>query len=1734
MLGLSNTSLLSTTASPQPNRQKHAARQERIDAQRQAAAAALEEEQHEADHFYDDDEGGGEKYSEWPDQRGGDPHRRGAGPPKNASKNAAARKKPLKGKKGGFPDEEERLVRLERAAHNKQLQQLQFQQQWDGVGMVGGYNPQGSFAASVVSNSESDFMARAAQMGDPVALDAMDSLLSNNSLEGFPVTDKVTHDKLSGALKQRVQQLEKQLLQHQTAAERKDNEIDRLAERLKRATHDLDHARKWGQGEIQRIKDEHEMDVIRLREQHAKQMAAIAMAPEPSSAAWVGGPGAGSSPSKQSSDAFQANRQLLEQLEVLRSEQRTQLMRFSDERRALQAEASSKLLAQERQLKSDVSDLRSQVTALEDRVTHYSDEASAAKSKAESLQVMCRQLEQARLDAVEQQGKLRADLKNMQQSVNASYRLESQQGMTVGVDADTQIRLNEAKSDARSRQLVNKVDFLKAQLAAEQASADEMREAAAQNQRKIDDMREDFRSKIKEVEAMKHYAVEEAEKRVEATYESRMAELTTLQSKMMMMQGQLQDAFQDGALLKQREEQAKSSAARANSQQSILRAEIEQLKVQLSEVKLELEDSLAAGSSKQGNDAVIRRLDNERQYLKSQLASEITHKNEMQNALAQCNHQLNEVQRQWKTDVETLREQITNDKNEAVTAEQRLQSSHITLEAEIARLEGSNRDLKDAFVKCRDQVRMEQLAMENATSVNRRLQEQLESTKSDLQRIKQVEEQSADAHRQQIAALKGAMTESEARNTKSTNKLKEELSTQYLLNSAAQMDSMQLRNSFQEERRALQRRGGAGRIVEILGRWQQHRMSHALRVWSTNTTLLDVAKQFRGHVNELMKDTLAEVRAEKESALQNLTSEMLAVQEARVRELRTQFDEESAALQQHHEEDKRTEIEKVHVELQQHLEEVEAHWNAEIDACKSDGEAALEAARTQCELQMQESEERCQLTLDDARVEHALATKEAIERTTMAMSQQWSETMEKELAGLAGRHRQEMVELMSEHALASNTAAKQGKATVEATRQEMLRMQEQALERQQERFVEETQALREQFRADAEASIARYQAQCDDEMAQARQLLHEQTEQRIREMRVTWTEERDELLRKAREDHDATLVEKIDAHGKFVEVERVRAVKLEASKWRQALKDAEHRFELEVSKARAEGRADKEKSTREQLAADAHTHELDLQAAASKHAEHVRSIVLEHEAELAKQAREFCQLQQEAERKAEALTKDALAREFGDRMKVAVEEAWTDSAKVWGAKLKKEEDRLEKFKSDVSSQIQQLAQERNDLQERVNQSDDMIRRMEVMNRTEVDNLRRDFNDEREMTELKFKNAKKLALKDLAEEQTATLDSLEEKYKDIADARVKREKEKMSADMSKQIAQLQDESEQLITGLEAAIGNLKEEKLALSEQLEKTATKLEDTEDSLFDLQQESKRRSLEHSIQAWRTCISVENMRERFKEGMDKFDEERLESEARMQRDFQRAMNEMTLAAMKLSALLMDIEEIRKKTHNTLVGYKSEELIEKRTLIKVLERDLERMTMEKDSLEEQRDLAEEEMESLEGQVRELEEQIREHNRTSAMQNGRINVAHARKKRRLDTELERILESIEQKRINITDTDDKVNDKGKQRDEKEAEMVQLEKELVSILVEQQRKVLSNIELLRGTTEEKTKLVCHVARLPYPPLVNPSIVDVEEMMRKDAEGRKSQEAQEAENNALEEDKKRKAEKRTTGKK
>jgi hypothetical protein len=60
--------------------------------------------------------------------------------------------------------------------------------------------------------------------------------------------------------------------------------------------------------------------------------------------------------------------------------------------------------------------------------------------------------------------------------------------------------------------------------------------------------------------------------------------------------------------------------------------------------------------------------------------------------------------------------------------------------------------------------------------------------------------------------------------------------------------------------------------------------------------------------------------------------------------------------------------------------------------------------------------------------------------------------------------------------------------------------------------------------------------------------------------------------------------------------------------------------------------------------------------------------------------------------------------------------------------------------------------------------------------------------------------------------------------------------------------------------------------------------------------------------------------------------------------------NEMVFAALTLAELLTKVEVMRKRTHKILTNYRIDELLEKRTQIRVLEKDFERLTIKKDAL----------------------------------------------------------------------------------------------------------------------------------------------------------------------------------------
>ena len=100
-----------------------------------------------------------------------------------------------------------------------------------------------------------------------------------------------------------------------------------------------------------------------------------------------------------------------------------------------------------------------------------------------------------------------------------------------------------------------------------------------------------------------------------------------------------------------------------------------------------------------------------------------------------------------------------------------------------------------------------------------------------------------------------------------------------------------------------------------------------------------------------------------------------------------------------------------------------------------------------------------------------------------------------------------------------------------------------------------------------------------------------------------------------------------------------------------------------------------------------------------------------------------------------------------------------------------------------------------------------------------------------------------------------------------------------------------------------------------------------------------------------------------------------------------------------------------------------------------------------------------EMAELEGSLKAVENEMRDMTRSSAVRNGRVDPSFLRKKKAVDRRFELLLRNISEKREVITTTEQKLYVYDEKKEEKESQLKSLETDLVSLLVQQQKRMLS---------------------------------------------------------------------------
>ena len=172
-----------------------------------------------------------------------------------------------------------------------------------------------------------------------------------------------------------------------------------------------------------------------------------------------------------------------------------------------------------------------------------------------------------------------------------------------------------------------------------------------------------------------------------------------------------------------------------------------------------------------------------------------------------------------------------------------------------------------------------------------------------------------------------------------------------------------------------------------------------------------------------------------------------------------------------------------------------------------------------------------------------------------------------------------------------------------------------------------------------------------------------------------------------------------------------------------------------------------------------------------------------------------------------------------------------------------------------------------------------------------------------------------------------------------------------------------------------------------------------------------------------------------------------------------------------LEQRIMDMEDTiksyqtqRKLVQDVLVSHSRDVLLRQKAKSREVLSQLDAIGAERQALQEKRQRSEEERGELENQIRALEAKMQQHSQTSSLQGGRINIAHARKKRSLDEAYDILLDKLESNREEMSSIDDGLKEVLDRKEIQEERRKETERALVEILLDQSKKV---IQILNGT-------------------------------------------------------------------
>lgn len=1492
------------------------------------------------------------------------------------------------------------------------------------------------------------------------------------------------------------------------------------------------------------------MEILRLREQFNKEKSillsnASSIASNISNASMP----SPSRPMKASLPSEGSNKIMFEQMESLRQELKRQQETAMQERKSMLAQHQHELQVLEKRFKQEIYELKTKNSHLDDQIQHLQEDIQHMQQDYSNLQVQKDFLETHKHQLQQESVKLRNDLKSMNQSLQSSYRLDSNAtanlmgGGSMGSpsslhstggknnpfastasvasnlpnDIDAAMKLHDAKYDAKIRQLTHKIDFFKSQLEIEKKLNDENKQMIQQHEQEIFALQQAQEMKLQDMKHLYEKQMHTLEEKQSIYQEYKQKEYNTLQSQYSILLQQQQDHMHVLTSVKEKEESYIQQIQKLQLLLTNTKTEYEILQKENMKFQEDKKVDISKENQKLQQENIIRRLDNERQYLKNQLTSEITLKNDLQSMITNLQTQLNDVSNQWTKDVNQL-------KDEKLVLEQQKSSSLSALQQEISILKqekqsigGQQQDLKTGYTKIREQLRVLQVEMESK-------QAECERYKKTLVQLTEELEYKDHKRHEDAAQQEKSYKQYDLLLQEQSKHYQKEMDEKMSLYQSMVKESDQMQETIKAQKEIIdnidlqiKQHVGVQRMVTVFSNYQWIRKQQMWKKWSQSVLLQNIASQFKGQVEKLMKKAkedhdkalqkavqqqkeislqekqraLQEQQQRHEVALEGLTDKLTNECETKMEQMQKQFDELKEQLEADHQYDLQQLSTQFQTQFQAFTTESEEERDELIRKMEEKHDLVIaqlhEEFRYATEQRQQEWEKKVQDTIK--------AKDEEIQQNISHTKEEGRAAMEVALQQKKQQHDKQMQQLRDE--------AKQQQAKA------LAQLAEELGKKQEEAMNEKTREFQEQLEKTLQHA--------EEMLVSLKNELREHEEERIRELRVLWEEEFDEkMIVKHHEFEDQFKIKEMQLQEKLTG-ELETKMKLEAKKWKQIMKENEKNMDLEKEQL--------ELSLVEKLMKQftIEKEQLHLSFELEKHQMkgEFEKLKLVFREQLAEEFAEEKVLLKQEEMKKQKDLKEAMEIQFQIQLNEKLSFQANDLEKLHRKVLQQQEDKYTLLQQDYLLQMQLFTEEQKKLQGEVNTKNTEIgalkQEMEEKVHAAESKAAKEMEVQSSQWTVQMNTLKMTMMNNFAEEKNVLQANYarELKYMQDKDARYLEEQQEIwrrhQEDMIEGLKQTNTKETQLI----------KQEYTEAKSMLDLFQKKVEELEDTIYDAQKTIKGLNREKSFELWKLATKYMTYRQKsgqYIKDLEATHEETLTKERKAtELQYQDALFQFNRISNYLEEFTMKIVNITNQYFTN--SNQNEDIKRYKQKIIAIEKEIEKLSIEHMKFEEQKDVLLQEIEDLTNQLHEQEESLKKHTteNSSMMLNGRVNVIYARKKRQMDNEIEHLLDTIETKRQVITDYDTRMMDKIAQREEKELLLIEFEQHFVKLLIEQQKHLHDALKNC-GNYRERVKDSALILQLPYPPILHrnaetgalePSLQDIITLLQKRKEKDKRKE-------------------------